>query len=97
MKFENEKLGCSFEVPDRPNVRQQLGWFSEMSETVNQTQFERYWEAGKTLIENWQCDVLPDPSVSLDEMTNPIQTQVVIWAGLQIVGHMNRLEDIEKN
>lgn len=97
MKYENERLGCSFEVPDRPTVRQQLEWYGEMAQAKGKDQFVRHWEAAKTLISGWECAALPDPKASLDQMTNPSQTQVVIWAGTQVLMHMNRLEDVPKN
>jgi hypothetical protein len=93
MQFKNEK--CSFTIPDRPTVRQQLAYFSAgsgHSETL-----VRYWEGAKALMQDWQSEILPDSSVSLDELSDPAQTSVIIWAGLEVLKHMNALEEVPKN
>lgn len=95
--FANEKLGCSFDVPDRPTVRQQLAWFGEVQEAQGKETFARYWEGAKTVMENWQCEALPDPQVSLDAMDNPSQARIVMWVGGVVMLHMAKLEDVPKN
>jgi hypothetical protein len=97
MKCENEKLGCSFSVPDRPTVRQQLAYFSLVEKAEGQAKREQYWLAAQPLITDWQCEALPDPKTSLDDMTNPSQTFIVLWAGAAVFGHMNTLDDLPKN
>jgi hypothetical protein len=97
MNFTNDQLGCSFSVPDRPTVRQQLQYFALVKESRGKEQFERMWEGAKALISDWKCEALPDFQASLDDLTDPTQAQIVIWAGLQVLGHYNRLEDLPKN
>jgi hypothetical protein len=97
MKCENEKLGCSFSVPDRPTVRQQLAYFSLIEKAEGQAKREQYWTAAQALISDWKAEDLPDPSISLDEMSNPSQTLIILWAGAAVFGHMNTLDDLPKN
>lgn len=99
MKFENEKLGCSFEIPDKLTVRQQLTFWQSVSDAeASAGSFSaRNWEAGQPLIVNWQCEVLPDRTASLDEMTDPKQAQVVSWASNQIVMYIVGLDGLPKN
>jgi len=94
MKFEREN--CTFTVPDRPTVRQQLAWFSAASGKDPEDTMARYWEGAKQLIESWDCEIL-NLDDDIDQLTNPSQTTVIIWAGLQVMAHMNKLEDIPKN
>jgi hypothetical protein len=98
MKYTNEKLGCSFELPDRPTVRQQLKLFSDLRIWIEDPPLIRYWEAGKQFVTDWQCEVVPDlQAANLDEMTNPKQTNVISWVGLTIHLHFDRLEDLPPN
>jgi hypothetical protein len=97
MKFENADLGCSFSVPDRPTVRQQLQYYSQVRDTRGKEQYERMWAGAQALIADWQCPDLPDPNASLDEMTNPSQALIIIWAGGMVYRHFNALEDVPKN
>ena len=96
MKLENAELGYSCVVPDRPTVRQQLTFFAIVGSS-NTEKFALYWEGAKALVSEWQCPALPDITASLDEISNPTQTRIVIDLGLRVVQHMNSLEDIDPN
>jgi len=95
MKFERED--CTFEIPDRPTVRQQLLFFGAASGVSSNDAMLRYWEGAKALIVKWESKVIPDYKISLDDMTDPTQAQLIIWAGLEVLKFMNSLEDIPKN
>lgn len=95
MKFEREN--CNFEIPDRPTVRQQILYFGAATGLERIDSMLRYWEGAKQLIQKWECEVMPDYKISLDELTDPTQAQIVMWAGLQVVQYMNGLDDIPKN
>jgi hypothetical protein len=97
MKYTNDQLGCSFDLPDRPTVRQQLVyWDAIRADSTEEPTLIRLWAGVAKLADNWDCAALPDPSVSLDDLDNPSQTQVVTWAGLKAFGHFNALEDLPK-
>ena len=95
MEFSNDKV--KFTVPDRPTVRQQMHWFGAVSGGDKSEIYTRYWDAAKTLIDKWECAELPDYKADMDSLTNPTQTHIMIWAGLQVLEFMNKLEDIPKN
>lgn len=95
MEFKRDN--CTFIIPERPTVRQQMMWFSAVSGSDKTKSLERYWEGAKALIEKWESSALPDYKISLDAITDPSQTSIVIWAGIQVLDFMNGLEDIPKN
>ena len=95
MKFERDD--CTFEIPDRPTVRQQLLFFGAASGLDRTDSILRYWEGAKQLIQKWECKAIPDYKISLDDMSGTDQTQIIIWAGLQVLHFMNGLDDIPKN
>lgn len=95
MKFEREE--CTFEIPDRPTVRQQLLYFGAAGGVDKNDAMLRYWEGAKQLIQKWDCKVMPDYKISLDDLTDTSPTQIIIWAGLEVLQFMNKLEDIPKN
>lgn len=98
MKYENEKLGCSFVVPDRPTVRQQLAYWSAMrAGEVDEPQTVLSWGAAVPLLEDWTCAAIPDPQTSLDEMSNPSQALIVVWVGNTVFAHFQGLADVPKN
>jgi len=88
---------CKFVIPDRPTVRQQLRYFSAASGRDPSMTMERFWEGARQLIEKWECAKLPDQSVDLDALTDPSQTDLIIWAALQVKRFMDDLEDVPKN
>ena len=97
MKFEREDKKCTFEIPDRPTVRQQLQYFSAAAGAAGNDMLVRLWYAAVPLMTAWECEAMPDKDINLDEVSNPSQTDVIIWAGLQARTFMNSLEDIPKN
>lgn len=98
MKYENEKLGCSFELPDKLTVRQQLAFWQRYADVgEDESTSVRNWEAGKPLIGEWQCEALPDITISLDEMTGTHQARVVTWAGSQVTRFVLSLDELAPN
>ncbi len=95
MEFSSDHV--RFTVPDRPTVKQQLQYFSEIAVAEGRVMLERYWAGAVPLIEEWECDALNDYKISLDDIDNPSETEVIIWAGMRVMEHMNGLKDIPKN
>ena len=97
MEYTNEKLGCSFGVPDRPTVRQQLAYWSNIRAFEEDAPtIIRLWLGVAGIVQDWACEALPDPKTSLDDIDNPTQTLVVQWAALQVFSHFNKLADLPK-
>lgn len=97
MDFVKDKPACKFSVPDRPTVRQQMEYFSATVGAAGSQLLSRYWEGAKALITEWECEIIPKRDNSLDEMTNPEQAELLIWASMQVKRHMDTLENIPKN
>ncbi len=97
MDFERDKPQCKFSIPDRPTVRQQLEYFSKTIAFSDEDLLLRYWRGAVALIQDWSCEIMPDYKADLDTLDNPEQTQVIIWAGVQVRDHMNELENLPKN
>ena len=99
MEFTKEKPDCTFALPDKITVRQQLAYFSASS-SVDQAQFlERSWEGAKAIIipQSWKCAIMPDMNANLDDLTDPAVADVILWAGMRVREHMNGLEALPKN
>lgn len=96
-KLENEKLGVSFTLPDKPTVRQQLAYYSETGLARGTELFESFWRGALLLIGDWQCEKMPDLNADLDAITDPDASAVIIWAGTQVKLHMDRLDEVPKN
>ena len=97
MEYKNEKLGCSFSLPDALTVRQQLSFWDRFFNGEGECNAVRNWEAGKSLITNWQCEDMPDANASLDEMTGVKQARIVTWAGQQVSNMIMGLEEPAPN
>lgn len=83
-----------FTVPDRPTVRQQLEYFSAAAGSAS---LIRYWGGAKSIIQTWECELLPDYTVDLESITDPKVTAVIIEVGLDVMKYINALEDVPKN
>lgn len=96
-EFSNKERGVRFTLPDRITVRDQLHYFSVMSDGVTLETMERYWEAAKVLIENWECKKLPNIETDLGSVFDDKITAVVLWSGAQVMNYMSGLGTVPKN
>ena len=97
-EFKNDNLSARFTVPDRPTVRQQLAYYSRVIQSTGTVDFEKYWEGAKVLIEEWECEKIPDyGSVNLDKIDDPEITHIIVWVGMQVKMHFDTVERVEKN
>jgi hypothetical protein len=101
-KIENEKLGLSFTLPDKPTVYQILIFDSKLSESIRQPQFLKLWEIAKTVISDWQCEAFPDYKVALETINgedndmNKI-ARIIEFVGAQAIAWRNELDLVSKN
>lgn len=94
--FSNEDV--YFTVPTRPTVRQQLAYLGGAAVLPGADLFIRLWEGAKALIDDWECKDLPDINeVDLDEIEDPAATAVIVWVGMRVSKHMNKLDEVPKN
>ena len=96
MEFIHETTGARFVISDKVTVRQQLEYFSA-SIAQGKTIFERYWLAAVPLIKEWKFELMPKVDTSLDDVSDPNITAVIIWAGLEVKKHLDRLGEVPKN
>jgi hypothetical protein len=96
MEYKNEQLGASFTVPDKITVRQQLAYYSEAALAFGDEFFIRLWKGATALIQDWQCADVP-LTTDIETDTNPKAASVMIWAGMRVKEHIDRLETVPKN
>lgn len=99
MEFHNEKPKCTFAVPDKITVRQQLAYYSAAASVEKSLFLEHSWEAAKQLIipQSWKCEIMPELNASLDDLTSPQVADVILWAGMKIREHLSEYESVPKN
>lgn len=95
-RFDRVEPDAHFSVPAHPTVRQQLEYYSRYADTRSASLYLRLWHSALGLIGEWECAVLPDPKVDLDNLTDPEATTVIMWAGNTVLMHMNSLETLPK-
>ena len=96
-EFANKKSGVRFTLSDKITVRDQLHYYGVMAESLTLDTYERYWEAAKLLIENWECKRFPDMHADLGEINDPKITTIILWTGTQVLTHMGDLGAVSKN
>lgn len=97
MKFENSDLETTFEVADRPTIRQTLAYDGAVEMRIGMTTFERLWAGVQAMVKpgDWHSPV--SLSVDLDSVDEQQAIQVIKWAGLALFSHMLTLRNVEKN
>jgi len=96
VEFTRENPDCIFNIPDRPTVRQQMEYFSATAGAGGKDLIFRYWLGARVLILDWACEAVA-VDANLDEVSNPEQTEVLIWASMKVKTFMDALENIPKN
>lgn len=96
MKIENEKIGFSFDLPERLTVRQQLKIMGLAAK--GEPDYFGIFKAALPMLENWQCEILPDPAqLDIDKETNPKLTSLIYAVAMSIFVHANRAEEVDPN
>jgi hypothetical protein len=96
--FESEQYGVSFSLPAEMTVREQLGFRSRIFLNELDDFYSKYWLGALPLLEDWKCDVIPDPNeVDLDKETDKRITNIVNWVCNTVAGHVEGIEDVPPN
>lgn len=101
-EFENERLGVKMVLPDKLTIRQNLAFRSAAAISFGTPKlFEAYWEATVPIIEEWECELIPDPAmVNLDDADDPDgarKASIMQWTGNTAVGHIGAIGAVPKN
>ena len=97
--YENAELGLSFDLPDNPTALTVLTYDSKRIET-NGPAIIVLWECILPVLENWQCDALPDPRTPLDRINGKSAvkaSQVVKFVAFTGSAWRLNLEAVSKN
>ena|SRR3990172_7663486 len=98
MEYKNEDPKVRFTVPDKPTVRQQLEYLGAATTFGSKDLFTALWRGAQTLIQDWECKLIPDhQKADLDKLTDLKQTEVILWVGRQVREFVNSLEEVPKN
>lgn len=97
MEFVRENpIKVRFTIPDRPTVRQQMAYYSEVTGTIRSVHIERLWLGTKALIQEWECELF-NHDVDLDKVDDPRIVDIMIWAAISVRDHINKMSEIPKN
>ena len=91
-EYTDERLGLRLTVPDRLTVRQQLEYRGLIGFSTRADAYPRFWDGARHLIEEWECEAMPDKNVSIDEMDDPRVADIIFAACNIVNGHLNKLE-----
>ncbi len=97
--FENQDLGVSFDLPDKITVGDQLRYKGRVYRNGAEIEdiYVRYWYGARGMVQNWQCEVLPDANADIETLDNRNAADVIFWTGNVVAGHMVTLGNVEKN
>lgn len=95
---ETDLVDARFDLPDTLTVRQQLDISNKMAFGRNDNPMVMWWEIAKSLMTNWQSEIMPDPLVvDIDTETNREITAIILWCSSATVKWYNELGQLEKN
>lgn len=95
MEFSRDEL--RFVIPDKITVRQQLTYFSEITNVSAEKDYMvRLWYGARSLIITWECGLF-NKDVDIEAEDNPRITELILWVSLKVRDYMNSLDRIPKN
>ena len=97
--YENAELGLSFDLPDNPTALTVLTYDSKRIET-NGPAIIVLWECVLPLLDNWQCEIFPNPRTPLDQLSgeNAVKAaSIVKFAAFTGSSWRLNLEAVSKN
>lgn len=96
--YESENLGVSFSLPERLTVREHMQFRARLVDALAEDAYTRYWLAVLPLVEDWQCEVIPDPAaLDLDAFISWKVADVMQYVANTAAAHMLSLDDVPKN
>ncbi len=95
-RFDRAEPDAHFALPARPTVKQQLEYFSRYADTRSDPRYLRLWYSAQVLIVEWQCTLLPDFKIDLNQITDADITTLIMWVGNITLQYINDLEKLPK-
>jgi hypothetical protein len=95
VEFEQE--GVRFSIPKRISVHQQQIYAGAATYFDSADWVAKRWEAAKTLIIDWECELLPELNTDLNTVYDVGILDITQWVGLKVMAYMNSLENTAKN
>lgn len=94
-EFKNERLGVSFELPDKFTVRDHLRFKDAAMMSGADDTFSRAWAGIVPMISGWECKTIPDPKTfNIDEGGNASRAaDIIAWVVNVALGHMDDKPD----
>ncbi len=89
--------GARMVIPDNPTVLQIVTYDSKQYELSGEPALLMLWEMAKTLITEWESEVMPDINADLGELEDPRIARVIQWASNLVANHRRSLDNIPKN
>ena len=96
MKIENSELQTSFEVPDKPTVRDVLRYDGAVDALQGSDLYERLWSGVAVMASDWQSERVA-LDADLGELHDMGAVDVIKWAGLVVFSHVQQLKRTPKN
>ena len=95
MRFENEQLKTTFELPDNPTRRDILRYESAVDSRLGWSLYERLWAGVVCMADKWVSEPLPELDLSaLDSQDTSSEAIAVIkWASLAVFSWKASLEE----
>ena len=95
--FENLELKVSFDLPDKPDVITILTYDSVRMEHWGERAIIVLWECIKPIIENWECEHLPDRYIDLSTINSLDAALAVEWSAYRGSDWRRNLDNVPKN
>lgn len=101
MKFENEQLKTSFELPEPFTVRDHDNWEEKRSETAlagARSNLTVNWLSAVLIIKNWESEIVPSLTTTIQETQelSGDQIAVISWVGTTVIGYVVGLLTVPK-
>jgi hypothetical protein len=97
MEITIEEFGLRFTTPENPTVAEIMLYDSKRVDMANTPIYLGMWEMAKTLIQEWECELMPDYKVELNKITDLRIARLVEQAGNAVLAWRLSLDKVSKN
>ena len=92
-EITDETLGLTFQLPNRPTVRQMLEYEGAVGLSAGSDMYLRFWRAAPRVIvpDSWKCKLV-ELDTDLDDIHDPQAAEVIKYVALVLVSHMAKVK-----